>query len=177
MTFTIATAARFLEVPEHVVRARMADGTFDVVGKGPYGRLLLDGAHVRQYARMQRLGELGRRQKLVLVIGGLTDQQQALRVAGLTPERATGILDALGQHDVPGAPIIVATPQAVNAELEILKPILGQIHLAIVARSQTEVPWPLELSARILEPEELRALVTWAWQSLDARTEAGLLDL
>jgi len=177
MTFTIAQAARFLEVPEHAVRSLLADGSIRVVGKGAYGRHLLNEADVRMVARARELGALGRRQRLVLVVGELADEQHALRVAGLTPERADGILDALARHDVDGAPIIVASPEAVNADLALLQPVLGQIHLAVVTHTQTAIPWPLELSAAIIDPYEPRALVRWAWTVLEARIEAGRLKL
>lgn len=180
LTYSVAEAARFLELTEHLVRARVADGTLRVVGRKGVGRgraYMIDGNDVRALARRRQLGELGRRQRLVLVVGDLTDVPVALRASGLYPERASGILDALSRHDVDGAPIIVASPKAVNDELAILEPLLGQIHLGIVTRSQTAVPWRVELGAEILDPWEPRRLVQWAWNALDQRTDAGRLKL
>lgn len=177
MNYTVAEAARLLERPEHFVRARCADGTFDVVGKGRYGASLLNGLQVRQFARIQRLGELGRRQKLVLVLGDPPDAAHALRIAGLTPERATNFMDALARHNVAGAPIIVATPDAVNAELGLLPSLRGSIHLAVATSTQTAVPWQVELMSEIVDPYDPRALVQWAWSALEQRTEAGALKL
>lgn len=177
LTYTIAEAARFLEINEYAVRCRLADGTLRSVGQGPFKRILIDGGDVRAFARRQQLGALGRRQRLVLVVGDLHDQARALLASGLLPERASGILDALSRHDVDGAPIIVTTPEVVDSELALLQPLLGQIHLAIVTHSQTTVPWPVELAAAIVDPFEPRYLVQWAWDALDQRTDAGRLKL
>lgn len=177
--YTVASAARFLEVPEHKIRKFITDGTIEVVGKGPYGVFMLSRDDVHQIARIREMGELGRRQKLVLVVGGsiLAEQHLALRVSGLTPKPATGILAALAEHDVAGAPIIVATPEAIHAELGVLRTVLGQIHLAVISTTQTAIPWDIELGSCVIEPFEQRRLVTWAWRALACRHEAGSLDL
>lgn len=178
---TISEAARLLEIPEHAVRARLADGTIRVVGKGPYGAHLLHHGDVKALARRFQLGLMGRLMRLVLVVGdGLEEQRHALRVSGLEPETAPTILGALerhAKHDIPGAPILVCSPGAVAEQQSVIEGVMGTIHVAVVTMTQTSVSWSVEQHATIVEPDELRRLVQWAWHVLDERTEAGGLKL
>lgn len=182
----ISQIARFLEKPESHVRELIKSGVLPAADRrGPYGCYLVAVRDIEHHARTEGLGELGRRQRLVLLVGGpeLDDTELALTVSGLTPERAPSILAAVTQHDVAGAPIVVASGVAAQREIatlrerSVLRELSSMMFLACVAPSVTGVPWAIERQALVCDPWEHRRLVIWAWRALESRHRAGELDL
>jgi hypothetical protein len=184
--WTIPQVARYLEITERRVRDLVLAGTLQPLERrGPGGAYLIPFAEIEHYGRTQGLGEIGRRQRLVLLVGGteLDEHELALQVSGLTTERAPSILAAVSQHDVAGAPIVVVSAEAAQREITklrergVLRELSSMLFLACVTPSAAAVPWVIERQACVCDPWEHRRLVLWAWRALEDRHRAGSLDL
>ena len=184
--WTIPQVARYLELTERKVRDLVLAGTLHPLDRrGPGGAYLVSFAEVQHYALREGLGEIGRRQRLVLLVGGteLDEHELALQVSGLTTERAPRVLAAVSQHDVAGAPIVVVSAEAAQREIVtlrergVLRDLSGMMFLACVTPGAAAVPWVIERQALVCDPWEHRRLVLWAWRALESRHRAGELDL
>lgn len=174
----ISEAARYLEVSEGVVKGAISRGELEVVDRGKHRRKLLSFEEVVQHGIRRNLGESARSQRSIICVGdGLGEVVQSLTAAGLHCVEAPSMLGGIQANGAKGFPILVMGVRAAENEHAVVKALLGDVVVMILARDANRVPWDLESLAIVSDPRELRRITKWCWGMVNKRHEAVTLGL
>lgn len=176
-TVGVAEAARLLEVSEQTVRNWSDSGLLETE-RTPKGHRRFTTEAIEELSIRLGLGQTARAQRTIILIGkGLEDVAASLEAAGLHVQPADGIIDGLRAAQHRGVPIVIVSVKAAVEDLYLLKAMLGDLMLLVVARYAPDVPMELESHVVVCEPTELRRLVQWCWGSVKKRNDAVTLEL
>ncbi len=167
---TTAEAAREIGVTEYFAKKMLLEiGAEPVTSVVKRKAELWLPADVELLARRHRYGSA---EAIVLVHDKLPEHARILRIAGLEVRIGTGILDLLSQHDQEGEPILVLPDKLGYEELGLLGVFADRLQLIVVAENvlNLHVSFNAVGGRLVVQPDELRALVSGAWALVRARS-------